>query len=63
MDQEQPLTEYDQLVHSKDIQILKTMLPFIDGGQQMSLAILIQFIEFQNTVHIFQKDKNVLSAH
>lgn len=63
MEQEQFFTEYDTLVHSQEIQILKSILPFIDTNQQMSFAILIQFIEFKNTIQIFQKNKNILSAH
>ena len=63
MEQDPSFTEYDALVHSKDIQILKSMLPFVDTRQQMSFAILIQFIEFKNTIQIFRKNKNVLSAH
>ena len=54
--------DYDELVHSKDIQILKSMLPFIDRQQQMPLAIMIQFIEFQNALHIFQNKESGLSA-
>ena len=63
MEQEPAFTEYDALVHSKDVQMLKSMLPFVDTQQQMPLAIMIQFIEFKNTIYIFQKNKNVLSAH
>lgn len=62
MDQEQPLTEYDALVHSQDIQLLKSMLPFADSGYQMTLAIFIQFIEFKNTIQIFKNNRNGLSA-
>lgn len=54
--------DYDELVHSKDIQILKSMLPFIDRQQQMPMAIMIQFIEFQKALQIFQNKNNVLSA-
>ena len=62
MEQEQSFTEYDALVHSKDVQMLKSLLPFVDTQQQMSLAIFIQFIEFKNTIHIFKNNKNCLSA-
>jgi hypothetical protein len=55
--------DYDELVHSKDIQILKSMLPFIDRQQQMPLAIMIQFIEFQNALRLFQDKEKGLSAN
>lgn len=54
--------DYDELVHSKDIQILKSMLPFIDRQQQMPMAIMIQFIEFQNVIQIFKDKNNMLFA-
>ena len=55
--------DYDELVHSKDIQILKSMLPFIDRQQQMPLAIMIQFIEFQKIIQIFRNKENFLAAN
>lgn len=55
--------DYDAFVHSKDIQILKSMLPFIDRKQQMPLAIMIQFIEFQNALRLFRDKDKGLSAN
>ena len=55
--------DYDELVHSKDIQILKSMLPFIEMKQQMPLAIMIQFIEFKNALRLFHNKDNGLTAN
>ena len=55
--------DYDELVHSKDIQIIKSMLPFIQMKQQMPLAIMIQFIEFQNVLRLFHNKDNGLTAN
>ncbi len=62
MEQELYLTEYDGLVQTKELQMLKSMLPFADVKIQMPLAILIQSMEFRNTVKMFQNNENVLSA-
>lgn len=62
MEQEQYLTEYDGLVQTRDLQMLKSLLPFASVKTQMPLAILIQTMEFRNTVKMFQNDANVLSA-
>ncbi len=62
MEQEPSITEYDSLVHSREIQLLKSMLPFVETQHQMSLAIFIQFIEFKNTINIFKTNQNCLSA-
>lgn len=62
MEQEQYLTEYDGLVQTRDLQMLKSMLPFASVKAQMPLAILIQTMEFRNTIKMFQDNANVLSA-
>lgn len=62
MDQEQLLTEYDTIVQTKELQILKSMLPFANPNTQMPLAILIQGLQFQSTIKKFQNNANLLSA-
>lgn len=62
MDQEQYLTEYDGLIQTRELQMLKSLLPFASVQSQMPLAILIQSMEFRNTVKMFQNNANVLSA-
>lgn len=62
MEQEQYLTEYDGLVQTRELQMLKSLLPFANVRSQMPLAILIQSMEFRNTVQMFQNNANVLSA-
>lgn len=62
MEQEQFLTEYDSLVQTRELQMLKAMLPFVHMKSQMPLAILIQSMEFKNTIRSFQNNANSLSA-
>ena len=62
MDQEQYTTEYDGLVQTRELQMLKSLLPFANVNTQLPLAILIQTMEFRNTVQMFQSNANVLSA-
>lgn len=62
MEQEQFVTEYDNLVQTRELQMLKAMLPFVHTKNQMPLAILIQSMEFQHTVRMFQDNANALSA-
>lgn len=62
MEQEQFLTEYDGLVQTRELQMLKSMLPFANIKMQMPLAILIQTMQFRNTIHMFQNNANALSA-
>ena len=62
MNPENYTTEYDGLVQTKELQIIKSLLPFANVRTQMPLAILIQSMEFRNTVQMFQNNANVLSA-
>ncbi len=62
MNQEQIITEYDAQIHTKDLQMLKELLPFVQSRNQMAVAMLIQMKEFQNTMRYFQENANSLSA-
>ena len=62
MEQELYTTEYDGLVQTRELQMLKSLLPFTNVKSQMPLAILIQSLEFRNTIQMFQNNANVLSA-
>lgn len=61
MESEQYLTEYDTLVQTRELQMLKAMLPFVHMKNQMPLAILIQSMEFRHTMRMFQENANALS--
>lgn len=62
MNQEQYTTEYDGLIQTRELQMLKSLLPFANVRNQMPLALFIQSMEFRNTVQMFQNNANVLSA-
>ncbi len=62
MEQEQYITEYDGLVQTRELQMLKSMLPFMGTKSQLPMAIIIQMMEFQNTIKMFQNNENALSA-
>lgn len=62
MDQEQYFTDYDILVQTRELQMMKAMLPFVNTRSQMPLALLIQSIEFRNTMKLFQTNTKALSA-
>ncbi len=62
MEQENLFTEYDGLVQTRELQMMKSMLPFVGIKQQKPLAILIQSLQFRNAVRMFQNDENALSA-
>ena len=62
MNQEHFITEYDELVQTRELQLLKSLLPLANIHNQMPLAILIQSMQFRNTVRVFQNNADALSA-
>lgn len=61
MDNETQLTTFDQMTQSRQLQMLKTMIPYMKNQRQMRLAVLIKYLELQNTIQIFSKEENVVS--
>lgn len=62
MEQEHYITEYDGLIQTRELQMLKSLLPFASTSSQMPLALIIQSMEFRNTLQLFQNNANVLSS-
>ena len=62
MEQDYLFTDYDNLTQTRELQMMKSMLPFVGAKQQKPLAILIQSLQFRNTVKMFQDNENLLSA-
>lgn len=62
MEQDNFFTEYDSLTQTRELQMMKSMLPFVGVKQQRPLALFIQSLQFRNTVRMLQNNENVLSA-
>ncbi len=62
MEQDHLFTEYDGLIQTRELQMMKSMLPFVGMKQQKPLAILIQSLQFRNAIKMFQNNENLLSA-
>ena len=54
-------TTYDVETHSRNIQILKTIIPYMDGGRQKHFAILVKFLELRNVASLFNTEPVSLS--
>lgn len=48
-----PMTQLDMLTATKEMQMMKLMLPYIPSSYRGMLAIYIKFTEFQNTLRLF----------
>lgn len=48
-----PMTPFDELTSSGELQMLKLLLPYTPPGVQRMLACYIRFTELQNTIRYF----------
>ena len=53
---------YDDMVQTKNIQILKSIIPFLDFPSQKPLAMLIQYMEWKNANKAFSSQENSMAA-
>lgn len=60
MDQS-PFTPFDFMTQTRELQMLKTMLPYMKDAQKKEFAILIKYMELQNTIQVFSQEEKVLS--
>jgi hypothetical protein len=56
-----PFTPFDHMTQTKELQMLKTAIPYMKGAQKKQFAILIKYMELQNTAHLFSQEDKVLS--
>ena len=56
---EKPLL--DSLIESRQLQILKTVVPYMHENQQKKLSMLIKLIEFQKTASLFDENSSAFS--
>ena len=61
MDQDIAFTTFDQITQTREIQMLKTIVPYMKNEQKKQFAILIKYMELQNTAKIFAQDDQIVS--
>ena len=54
-------TPFDYMTQTRELQMLKTMLPYMKDTQKKQFAILIKYMELQNTVQLFSQEDKVMS--
>ncbi len=48
-----PMTQLDMLVTTQELQMMKLMLPYFPSSYRGMLAVYLKFMEFQNTLRMF----------
>ena len=59
--EENVLTPFDHMTQTRQLQMLKTAVPYMKGDQKKQFAILIKYMELQNTIQVFSEEEKVLS--
>ena len=52
-------TPFDNMTQTRELQMLKTAIPYMKGDQKKQFAILIKYMELQNTIQVFNQEDNV----
>ena len=55
------LTPFDNMTQTRELQMLKTAVPYMKGNRKRQFAILIKYLELQNTASVFAQEDKVLS--
>lgn len=55
------LTPFDHMTQTRELQMLKTAVPYMKGAQKKQFAILIKYMELQNTLQVFSQEEKVMS--
>lgn len=52
-------TTFDVETQSQNIQILKTVIPYMDGNNQKNFAFMVKFLEMQHVMTLFENNSSV----
>lgn len=58
-----PITPFDNMVTSTELQMLKVFLPYTPGNMQQFLAVFIKFLELQETIRFFAQINSGRNSH
>ena len=54
-------TTFDIETQSRNIQMLKTVIPYIDASRQKTFALIVKFLELRNVASIFNEEPASIS--
>lgn len=57
--EEEHLSLYDTRLQSKEINMLKTALPYMNPSAQKSFSMMIAFLQLQKTIEFFEQPENM----
>lgn len=61
-EQEQTLPVLDTLIQSRELQMMKTVIPYIEPQQQKMFSMIIKLMELQKTMQLFDSEDQLETA-
>ncbi len=62
MDTEFKPTLFDTQVQSHNLQMMKTMIPYLNPSRQRPFALLVKYLELQKTAQMFSQNSMVIQS-
>lgn len=62
MEEKNTVNTYDEMIGTRDVQILKSIVPFLDYSSRRSASMLIQFMEFMQAKQVFSTRESSMAA-
>lgn len=58
--EKESLSLYENRLQSKEINILKTILPYMNSTSQKNISLLISYLQLQRTMEYFENPENTM---
>lgn len=62
MDKNEMITPFDEAINSRELQMLKTILPYVPLAKQRQLVLVIEMLQMQSTLNYLDSANNLLAA-
>lgn len=62
MDEQTHVNPYDECMQTKELQMLKTLLPYLPVARQRQMAFVIQYLQLKNTLTFIENPPASLVA-
>ena len=60
--EEPHVTQYDEIMQTRELQMLKTVIPYLGARQQTQMAMCVQFLELRRSMQMMQQNAPELVA-
>lgn len=61
--EEEQYSLYDSRLQSKEINLLKTALPYLAPTAQKNISMIISYFQMQKTIEFFDDPENTMQIH